>query len=347
MEVSKTIESRSRKRAKREIRCKHLRDSQFLRFALIMFLVHGSNASAQRVYQYEEKLEGQIFLTPTIAVPCENAGYTLLLPESGSARGLVIFFNANRDPLQYNQEPHLEHYALKHNLGVLYVTTGNRLEFFFDEEKLKQVDRYINEALTKYHLPQNKLLFAGMSLAGTRALKYTIFSKQNKTAARIVPKAIAICDSPLDFVRFWKEAAKARDLNFHSAAANEGAWVSGYLESNLGGTPKDQFQRYADYSPYCHALEGKGHERFFIDIAVRAYTEPDVKWWMATRRKDYYSMNAIDFAAFINELNIMGNQKAELILTADKGYLPDGSRHPHSWSIVDNNELLEWFLSLP
>jgi hypothetical protein len=43
----------------------------------------------------------------------------------------------------------------------------------------------------------------------------------------------------------------------------------------------------------------------------------------------------------------MGNQHAELILTMDKGFLPDGSRHPHSWSIVDNKELIAWFMSLP
>jgi hypothetical protein len=311
---------------------------------LILLLVLHATVAAQRVYQLEEKLEGQIFLTPQIAIPVENAGYTLMLPESGKAKGLVVFFNANRDPLPSNKEPNLEFYALQHEFGVLYVTTGNRLEFFFEETKLKQIDRYINEVLNKYHLPKENLLFAGMSLAGTRALKYTIFSKQNKG---IVPKAIAICDSPLDFVRFWREAVKARDLNFHPAAANEGAWVSGYLEANLGGTPKDQFQKYAGYSPYCYSLEEKGNEQNFVDIAIRAYTEPDVKWWMATRRKDYYSMNAVDFAAFINELNIMGNQNAELILTMDNGYLPDGSRHPHSWSIVDNKELIDWFVSLP
>ena len=27
-------------------------------------------------------------------------------------------------------------------------------------------------------------------------------------------------------------------------------------------------------------------------------------------------------------------------------YRPDGSRHPHSWSIVDNGELVEWLLGL-
>lgn len=57
-------------------------------------------------------------------------------------------------------------------------------------------------------------------------------------------------------------------------------------------------------------------------------------------------MNAIDLAGLINELTIMGNDKAELVTTSDMGYFPDGTRHPHSWSIVDEAELIDWFLEL-
>ena len=48
----------------------------------------------------------------------------------------------------------------------------------------------------------------------------------------------------------------------------------------------------------------------------------------------------------INELNRLGNQNAELITTQKKGYRkPDNKRHPHSWSIVDNDELINWLLN--
>jgi len=110
---------------------------------ILLFALHAT-AAAQRVYQHEEKLEGQIFLTPQIAIPVENAGYTLLLPENGKAKGLVVFFNANRDPLPSNKEPNLEFYALQHDLGVLYVTTGNRLEFFFNILRILPFARTLN-----------------------------------------------------------------------------------------------------------------------------------------------------------------------------------------------------------
>ncbi len=58
-------------------------------------------------------------------------------------------------------------------------------------------------------------------------------------------------------------------------------------------------------------------------------------------------MNAMDAARLRNQLLILGNREAKLITTDQKGYRPDGTRHPHSWHIVDNVELIEWFLNLP
>ena len=49
---------------------------------------------------------------------------------------------------------------------------------------------------------------------------------------------------------------------------------------------------------------------------------------------------------FNKELNQLGNLKANLILTQNKGFRkPDNNRHPHSWSIVDNDELIVWLLN--
>jgi hypothetical protein len=147
-------------------------------------------------------------------------------------------------------------------------------------------------------------------------------------------------------VRFHREMAKARDLDFHPATANEGRWVSGYLEKNLHGTPDESPAAYIDYSPYCYSANGGPHVRSLLDVALRCYVEPDVNWWIDTRRKDYYAMNAVDLAALVNALKISGHRQAELITTQNKGFLPDGSRHPHSWRIVDEQELIDWFAGL-
>ena len=205
-------------------------DYMFTSFIYIfIFLAGFSLIFAQKIYQYEEHLSGQVFLTDSIAIPFENAGYTLLLPDDNDVLGLIIFFSSNRDPAQYAIEPNLEYYALNNKVGLMYVTTGNRLEFFFKKEKLQQVDKYIHDAQLKYNLPTENIFFAGMSLSGTRAVKFALYSAMDDSSFHIMPAAIGVCDAPLDFIRFWKEAVKARDLNYHPLVANEGAWVSGYL----------------------------------------------------------------------------------------------------------------------
>lgn len=54
-------------------------------------------------------------------------------------------------------------------------------------------------------------------------------------------------------------------------------------------------------------------------------------------------MNATDMAALVTDLQTMGNDKAELIATHDQRANPDESTH--SWSIVDEPDLMRWFAS--
>ena len=44
-----------------------------------------------------------------------------------------------------------------------------------------------------------------MSLEGTRALKLVMFAKSTDSRFKLKPKAIVLCDSPLDMIRFHKE----------------------------------------------------------------------------------------------------------------------------------------------
>lgn len=310
---------------------------------LLLFIIISNISSAQKIINYELPAEGNIKLAEGIEIPKINPGYTIWLPENGRVQGLILFTRSRRDTL--NSDVLIE-YALSHQLAILYATTDNRLEFLFDIKKIIELEGYLHEVISTYHIPKENLLFCGMSLEGTRALKMAGFAQGADSKHKLIPKAIAICDAPLDFVRFHKELKKAAAINFHPVAAGEGMWVSEYVEANLGGTPADTLSAYISYSPYCYSADGGENLGYFQKIAIRAYTEPDVNWWMETRRKDYYAMNAIDLAGLINDLNILGNEKAQLFTTHDKGYFPDGSRHPHSWSIVDEKELIDWFLAL-
>ena len=75
-------------------------------------------------------------------------------------------------------------------------------------------------------------------------------------------------------------------------------------------------------------------------------SEPDVQWWLNERGYDYSYINVIDQAAMVNELQHLGNKKAILVTTTNKGYRkPSNKRHPHSCSISDPVALTKWLLS--
>lgn len=300
------------------------------------------NGSAQRVVNVEFPQSGQIILSDDVTVPKINNGYTLWLPESTKPKGLVVFFHARRDTVS---EDFIISYALKNNLGVAYITTSNRFDFLFHKERLDELDGYLKEIIREYDVPPTNILYCGMSLAGTRALRMAIY-QTDFSGTNPAPCAIAICDAPLDMMRFYTELKKAKERDVHPAAANEGAWVSAYLKRYLKGEPNEAVENYTYYSPYTYTDDGGPHLDKLKDIAIRAYTEPDVEWWMTTRGKDYYGMNAIDMAALIKDLRFKGNERAELMLTKDKGIKPNGERHPHSWSIVDERDLIDWFLTI-
>ena len=305
-----------------------------------------TTAQTATVVQYAAPRTGLTQLTDSLSVPEEDAGYTLILPQQEPPKAVLVMFHSGRDTSSTGFEMRLYVEAVKRQAAVLYLTTGNRFEFLFDETAYRQLDDYLHKAITENNLPNDRLLFGGMSLAGTRAAKFAIWCLQGKSAHNIHPKAVAVCDAPLDFVRFWTALDRSKRLRLNPVSFGEAAWVTAVLERNLGGTPHNQLEAYQDYSPYCHDVENGGHIALLKNTAFRAYTEPDVRWWMENRGNDYYSMNALDAAAAVNQLRVLGNEQAELILTENKGIRPDGTRHPHSWSIVDNGALVEWLLRL-
>ena len=75
-------------------------------------------------------------------------------------------------------------------------------------------------------------------------------------------------------------------------------------------------------------------------------------WTIENWSADYYCQNSIDQAALVLELKMQGNKNAELVMTTGKGYRAEfvestgtyrkGERSPHSWSIVDEQNLADW-----
>ena len=82
----------------------------------IFILLFSSKLFSQQVINYEIPVEGNIFLAKEIAIPKINMGYTVWLPDSGNANGLIVFTDARRDTLKSDL---IIEYALKNQLAAI------------------------------------------------------------------------------------------------------------------------------------------------------------------------------------------------------------------------------------
>jgi len=282
--------------------------------------------------------------TDSVTIPFSKQGYTLHLPDSNPIATIIFPSGSALDTTRNIDEFAIIEPALENNIAVLFVSTGKVIEFLFTDKDIAIIDELIGNALGKYELSDKPIFLAGMSLGGTMALRYGKYCFLNKSEFGFRPNAIAICDAPLDMVRMWHEQEQAIENNFHPNAVGEAHWVLHYLKNNLGGSPSESMEEYIDYSPFVYSDENRSKIELFKDIPIRMYHEPDIKWWVEKRGKDYNTINSIDLAGYYNYLRQSGNMEVELITSYNKrkGYKKGSS--PHSWTIVDNEELLTWFL---
>ena len=110
----------------------------------------------------------------------------------------------------------------------------------------------------------------------------------------------------------------------------------------FGGSPDEVYQNYVSNSIYTRGEPLGGNAQYLKTVPVRVYSDPDIDWALKNRGRDLYDMNAPDHTALIIELNLQGNDRAEFVNCLGKGYRMDGTRHPHSWSLVDADDYVKW-----
>jgi hypothetical protein len=118
------------------------------------------------------------------------------------------------------------------------------------------------------------------------------------------------------------------------------------IEKELGGPPETALNNFYNSSPYSYSDSTQNAIKALIKTPIMIISEPDIQWWLSQRGYDYSYINITDQAAMINELQKLGNDKAILVTTTNKGYRkPQNSRHPHSWSIADPEQTINWLQS--
>lgn len=270
-------------------------------------------------------------------------GYTLIMPESGVIQGVIISLDGSRFDLKTapaNQLIHPE--AIARGMAVIYVSTGNPVEFFFDRKVIDQVDAMLTIVFRQYNIPNNNIFLLGANLSGTRGLKYLEYCRSGQSSFNPDIKGICLFDCALDMVRMWNEGLKAIRDNKAESSVAEGKMVTYLLKEQFLGKPHSYLKAYLNYSPYSYWDEESRHISVYKRYAVRAYTEPDILWWMQNKGKAIFETNAPDMAGIINELKLAGSKDAELIVFSGHR---EGVHNPdETFGLADKTDLVNWML---
>lgn len=207
---------------------------------------------------------------------------------------------------------------------------------------MQQLEDTLVEALKATGAGTLPLAIGGFSAGGTDAVLFAERCAAGRCGMPHAVRAVFAVDAPLDWYRLWDNAMLVLRNRPPGANVSEAQSIQVALEARLGKNPTSSSRRYLESSPLATRERGGGNARALSGIAVRAYTESDIQWWMENRSADYYGMNALDAASLIRHLKLLGNTRAELIVTTGRGYRANGARHPHSWSIVDQRDLAQW-----
>ncbi len=301
---------------------------------ILTFSLFAINCKGQKVSN--PKIE-KIFLDKTDTTKnCYTIIYPPKLPWTGYLFLVPGFGETAENVLQQTDLP--KKLAQNGILTIIPTFQDGVLSFGVDSLTQQTFDRILKDVTSKHKLIDQKFYVGGFSIGGSCAIKYAENSD-------VKPIAIFAIDPPLDFERFYNSAKRDIRLSKDNEANQENVYMIDRLEKETGGSPKINLSEYYSLSPYSFSDTTQTAIKKLINLPLRIYTEPDINWWLEKRGADLTSMNATECSAMINELNRLGNPNAELITTQNKGYRkPDNKRHPHSWSILDNDELIKWLL---
>lgn len=205
------------------------------------------------------------------------------------------------------------------------------------------LDTIFKQVVEKHDAPKDKFIFCGLSNGGMISFRYAINSVKDSNTF-IVPNGIIGLDPPLDFARFYAYCEREVERNYSPAGVGEAKWLLNNYNNYYGGSPSDFPQAYIDGSTFSYGAPQGGNAKYLSHIGVRMFSDLDLDYLLNKRKRDMYDWNGTDIVAFVNQLNMNGNTNAQVTISQNKGMRLNGTKHPHSWSIMDTDDAINWIL---
>lgn len=233
---------------------------------------------------------------------------------------------------------------------MLVIPFLTRKSLHFEEETWLFLKTVVSKAFKNHQIPNENLIIGGFSSGGATAAMFTELALSDEIES-IKPKALFLIDSPINNERLALNELKASIYNNLNIQKHKDTHVSAYFVARFQEVFGKNYlsnPEFYKYSPYVQSDTSFTSIKPLVEIPVRFYSEPDFDYFFGRDGSNFNPnvMNILDGSPFINDLKLLGNSNAELILTKDKGYRKNqnNKRHPHSVSIVDAEEFLAWVI---
>ena len=263
------------------------------------------------------------------------------LIKSGKQNGLLILFPCFPcDAKNTFSEFKISEISVKNGFSVLAMNLNKHL--FLNQSEKQQLTEQLEEILLENNLSKENIFIGGFSSGGNVSLIISDFLVESKS--QLQPKGLFVVDSPIDLLALYKTAQKNLKLDFSEPSVQEATWIKSFFDKKFGN-PENGIDNYEKYSPFTLETQNIKNLKNLKNLKIRFYTEPDLQWWQENRKNEYKDLNAYYLKKLSTKLKTeFGSENIELIETENKGYRANGERHPHSWAIVNEKDLMKWMM---
>lgn len=266
--------------------------------------------------------------------------YYKIIPKGKPVGMIIVLPGGGESPERVMNQIYLDELAVQKNLIVVFPGFEDG-DFKMNIER-KFLDRIAKDIVEKHKISKDKIAIGGLSYGGMLAVKYAETAVRDQDTY-FIPNSIFALDPPLDYEKMYYQLNRDIERNFSEIAVNEARYFNKEMIEAIGYPDKNK-ENYIKESMFLYTEKDGGNAKYLMNIPILMYTEPGIMWQMNNRGRDLYDTNCISITAMMNLLKLKGHKNADLVIVNDRGVRPEGFRHPHSWSIMDPEECLNWIL---
>ena len=270
----------------------------------------------------------------------EEGYYLAVPPESAEIAGVLVLLPGFAQKAE-SIFPETKIHNVAYVNGILTIAIAGGHKLYADEKVTAKLDEAFNYIKKKFSVDKENFVIGGFSAGGTISLRYAEYCYENPERASVQPQAVFSVDSPVDLFHIWDYFNREIEKNFSEAGVSEAKYVAEIMLKEIGD-PQTNKANYERLTPFNSELTNPGNEKYLKNIGVRVYHDVDIAWQLKKRRRSLFDSNALASSEMINRLLLLNNERAEFKTAKKPGYRSSGVRHPHSWSIVDEVELIQW-----